>query len=81
MKCYARVVCVSRAAPTMPPLFELEFVMLTGDKRSDRVAVDPGHYSNEGALVVKLKQKFIAKLNALYAPETFVMSDIVLFGG
>ena len=81
MKCYARVACVSRAVPTMLPLFELDFVMLTGDKRSDRIIVDPGHYSNEGVLVVKLKQKLIAKLNALYAPETFVMSDIVLFGG
>ncbi len=80
MKVYARLACVSRESSLAAAVYEVDYILLTGDKRSDRAQLAAGSYSNEGTLLYNLRQSLKAHLNAKYAPSTFNSSDIVIFG-
>lgn len=77
MKVYAKIRAVRR---TPAPQFDVEYVLLYGDVRSDCVALTPAAYSNEIGFTFAIKQALRAYLNATYAPETFSSGDILLFG-
>lgn len=60
--------------------YEVDYICLTGAKRSDCIQIEPGWFTGEDSLLYRAKQKLRDYLNAQYAPEVFGLSDIVLFG-
>jgi hypothetical protein len=81
VKVYAKIKCVSRDTPVSPARYQVEYVFLTGAKRSDAVALVPATPGSESSLLYKIKALLIAHLNAAYAPETFSSGNVMLFGG
>lgn len=79
MKVHATASVPYRETETEPPTFKIDFVFMSGAKRSDSVGVVPGAYYNEASLVYQLKQALVVHLRTKYAPETFQTSDVVLF--
>jgi hypothetical protein len=75
---YATIRGVNRAPPAAAT-FEVEYTLLVGAKRSDCIALSPGSFTNETSLATALKQALRAHLVATYAPESFSISDILLF--
>lgn len=80
MKVHAKISCPVRPVLTAPAVWQVDFTLLTGEARSDQVSLNPGSFSSEDHLRLKLKQKLVEYLNVLYTPEVFHMNDVVLFG-
>jgi hypothetical protein len=78
VKIYATIANVSRESDTSPAVFKINYMFLTGERRSDSVLLTPTGITNELVLSFKLKLLLVAHLNVAFAPLTFNISDILL---